>query len=88
MDHNSVPVVVGAQFFRAQGGTGRLTPIAAAVARVGDVVVLPDHRTGTYLGAGRLRLDGGEWAAFVGGLPSYPGTQDLSAISIDPFRVQ
>lgn len=71
MDHDNVPatkadrnipVPDGAEFFREQGGGVRLMPITAAAARPGDTVVLPDRRAGTYLGADRVLLEGGEWA--------------------------
>lgn len=58
-----VLVSAGAQFFRVADevgdGDGLIAPVAPSAARPGDVVVLPDRRTGKYLGEGRVLLEGG-----------------------------
>ncbi|GAT05456.1 TRIM [Mycolicibacterium fortuitum subsp. acetamidolyticum] len=58
-----VPLPDGAQIFRvadeAGDGDGLIAPVALSAARSGDVVVLPDRRTGKYLGGGRVLLESG-----------------------------
>lgn len=44
-------------FFRSSDG--RLPSVAAYAVWNGDVVVLPDRRTGMYLGEGRVPFEGG-----------------------------
>lgn len=75
-----------AQFFRVADDQGRLDPVTVADAQCGDVVVLADRRAGAYLGQGRMRVEGGEWAQFVRTLP-FPieGITDATVYSIDPL---
>lgn len=81
-----VPVPDGAQFFRQNDSGTHLTPITAMTAQYGDIVVLPDHRAGTYLGAGSVLLEGGEWATLTKLLPQLVETElDGPTHALDPL---
>jgi hypothetical protein len=84
----SVAVPEGSQFFRGADDGSGLTPISDAAARRGDVVVLPGgRRAGSYLGDGRVRLEGGEWNEFARLLPSQVEGFIPAAASLDPLAV-
>lgn len=84
----TVPVPDGAQFFRQEDSSTRLAPITAMTAQCGDIVVLPDHRAGTYLGAGSVLLEGGEWATLTQLLPQLVETElDGPTHALDPLAL-
>lgn len=88
MDDRVIAVPATAQFFRAADDQGRLDPVTVAEAQRGDVVVLADRRAGEYLGQGRMRVEGGEWAQFVRQLPSpIEDITDATVYSIDPLEL-
>lgn len=88
MSDSNIAVPDTAQFFRASRHYGGLKPVTVAEAQRGDVVVLADRRAGEYLGQGRMRVEGGEWAEFVRQLPSpIEGITDATVYSIDPLEL-
>lgn len=88
MSESVIAVPGDAQFFRVADDQGRLDPVTVAEAQRGDVVVLADRRSGEYLGQGRMRVEGGEWAKFVRALPSpIEGLTDATVYSIDPLEL-